>query len=159
MAQIQNLQCHAPSCHGALCLAQCQLDSSMPQVPGAGLLHLQSLFTVIETSQLGKAQADSSIHSEDMPPDWFPRYGTPNYSRTLLGPLAIWQKVSPPLASWHHHLYNYLPLMLSKHQIQHICQKSSKNRHVSVFVSKKQVQFPIIQHFEGKQSARCHGCT
>lgn len=57
------------SYHGALCLAQCQLDSSMPQVPGAGLLHLQSLFTVIETSQLGKAQLDSSIHSEDVPPD------------------------------------------------------------------------------------------
>lgn len=67
--QVRNLQCHAPSCHGTLCLAQCQLDSSMPQVPGAGLLHLLSLFTVTENLQLGQAQVDSSIHSEDVPPD------------------------------------------------------------------------------------------
>lgn len=69
-AQVHNLQYHSPrSCHGALCLAQCQLDSSMPQMPGAGLLHLHSLFTVVETSQWGQAQVDLSTHSEDVSPD------------------------------------------------------------------------------------------
>lgn len=75
----------------------CVLDSSMPQVPGAGLLHLHSLLTVIEISQQGQAQVDPSTHSEDVSPDGLslpqmsthPTDRTPNYSRTLLGPLAI----------------------------------------------------------------------
>lgn len=77
-------------------MVPCVLDSSMPQVPGAGLLHLHSLLTVIKISQRGQAQVDPSTHSEDVSPDgsFLPQMSTPtdrtpNYSRTLLSPLAI----------------------------------------------------------------------
>lgn len=78
-------------------MVPCALDSSMPQVPGAGLLHLHSFLTVIEISQRGQAQVDLSTHSEDLSPDGWslpqmsthPTEGTPNYYRTLLGLLAI----------------------------------------------------------------------
>lgn len=48
---------------------RCHLDSFMPRVPGAGLLHLHILFTVTETPQWCQAQVDLCTHSEDVSPD------------------------------------------------------------------------------------------